>query len=273
MASSGGVVLSPEQLEKWCDGVQLYDDGEFTRAVDKFSELPKTSKMLFNIGCCYLVMEEVRTAAHNFDAAISVDFHMAIAYFMNGLISFLDRCYSDSLDYFDKARASLRDNRYIDYTQLGMRYKLYACEIMANQACVLCSQHNDNNSNSNNNNIEKARELLVMANTWKSEARHKQITTSLNMLQAGQYASLSMFTLPKHLIFRPSQRLIDQLAKKDYLGKAKVLVTQNTEEIYACFSGLKMRDRHSSEIHLLGVSHFPSMKVRLICALQSWHWN
>ena len=101
---------------------------------------------------------------------------------------------------------------------------------MTNQACVACRQ----------NDIGKARELLLLANSCKgTEVRHESIGESIDMLQAARYSSLTPFTLPQHLIFRPSPKVVNQLRKKDYLGKSKVLCTENTEEIYACFSGIK----------------------------------
>ena len=37
--------------------------------------------------------------------------------------------YDSALTDFDKAQTNLRGNPFIDYKQLGLQYKLYACEV------------------------------------------------------------------------------------------------------------------------------------------------
>ena len=48
-----------DELQIWFDGVQLYDDGEISRAIEMFQSAKQTSKMMFNIGCCYLKGEDL----------------------------------------------------------------------------------------------------------------------------------------------------------------------------------------------------------------------
>ena len=56
-------MTSPEDIEKWFEGTQLYDGGEMTDALKKFSEVTQNSRILFNIGCCYLTINDIKSAA------------------------------------------------------------------------------------------------------------------------------------------------------------------------------------------------------------------
>ena len=62
MASSGGVFSSPDEVRKWYNAVQLYDNGELNAAIDKFKEVMPCAKMLFNIACCHLSINQMDLA-------------------------------------------------------------------------------------------------------------------------------------------------------------------------------------------------------------------
>lgn len=53
---------SAEDVQAWFDAVQLYDDGNIEEAIQKFRDVTSNSKMLFDIGCCYLRINNVNSA-------------------------------------------------------------------------------------------------------------------------------------------------------------------------------------------------------------------
>ena len=56
-------MTSPEDIEKWFEGTQLYDRGEMADALKKFAEVTQNSRILFNMGCCCLTINDIESAA------------------------------------------------------------------------------------------------------------------------------------------------------------------------------------------------------------------
>ena len=48
-----------DELQIWFDGVQLYDEGDLSQAIEVFQTAKQTSKIFFNMGCCYLKSEDL----------------------------------------------------------------------------------------------------------------------------------------------------------------------------------------------------------------------
>ena len=65
--------------------------------------------------------------------AVGLDQYLAIAYFQAGVSNFLLGDFEEALTNFNDTLLYLRGNRYIDYEQLGLKYKLYACEALFNR--------------------------------------------------------------------------------------------------------------------------------------------
>eukprot|EP00111_Clytia_hemisphaerica_P006359 TCONS_00018427-protein len=222
-------MANANDLQIWFDAVQLYDNGDIDISIEMFQSAKQTAKMLFNIGCCYLKKDDLDNAEAHYLKALELDSHMAIAYFMLGLIYYLAEEFDYSFDRFVQAHEKLRGNRYVDYQQLGFKYKLYSCEILTNQAVVAYRQKK----------IRKAKTLLLEAVGCKAERKHENIEESLSLLQSGY--PINPFIPPQSEIFRPPKAAVKNLKRKDYLGTAQVISTQNNDEIYACFSGVKNR--------------------------------
>lgn len=54
---------------------------------------------------------------------------LAVAHFMLGCAHLKKNLNRDALKNFEDANFFLRGNRLIDYKQLGLKYKLYGCEV------------------------------------------------------------------------------------------------------------------------------------------------
>ena len=72
-----------------------------------------------------------------FQRAIHRDQYLAVAYFQQGVSNFLMGDFEEALANFNDTLLYLRGNRYINYEQLGLKYKLYSCEVLFNRG--LCS--------------------------------------------------------------------------------------------------------------------------------------
>ena len=76
--------------------------------------------------------------------ATKLDQYLAIAYFQEGVSNFLLGAFEEALGNFNDAllvrrtrrrtdRQYLRGNLYINYEQLGLKFKLYSCEVLFNR--------------------------------------------------------------------------------------------------------------------------------------------
>lgn len=61
------------------------------------------------------------------------DEYLAVAYFQQGVSNFLSEDFEEALANFNDALAMLRGNKFINYEQLGLKYKLYSCVVMFNR--------------------------------------------------------------------------------------------------------------------------------------------
>jgi tetratricopeptide (TPR) repeat protein len=56
-----------------------------------------------------------------------------VAYFQQGVSNFLMGDFEEALANFNDTLLYLRGNKYIDYEQLGLKFKLYSCEVLFNR--------------------------------------------------------------------------------------------------------------------------------------------
>jgi tetratricopeptide (TPR) repeat protein len=64
---------------------------------------------------------------------VSLDQYLAIAYFQEGVSNFLLGDFEEALANFNDTLLYLRGNTYIDYEQLGLKFRLYSCEVLFNR--------------------------------------------------------------------------------------------------------------------------------------------
>lgn len=68
-----------------------------------------------------------------YQRAVHFDQYMAIAYFQQGVSNFLLGDFEEALANFNDTLLYLRGNRWIDYDQLGLKFKLHSCEALFNR--------------------------------------------------------------------------------------------------------------------------------------------
>lgn len=65
--------------------------------------------------------------------AVRLDQYLAVAYFQQGVSNFLVGDFEEALANFNDTLLYLRGNTYIDYEQLGLKFRLYSCEVLFNR--------------------------------------------------------------------------------------------------------------------------------------------
>ncbi|KAG9309818.1 hypothetical protein JVU11DRAFT_10197 [Chiua virens] len=121
------------ELETWASALKVYDQQDFEQALQLFSLIADSSKILTNMGLIYATIGDHETAVEHFIAATNLDSYLAIAHFQCGVSNFLLERYDLALLNFEDAYVFLRGNEAINYEQIGLKFKLFSAEILFNK--------------------------------------------------------------------------------------------------------------------------------------------
>ncbi|KAM3593650.1 uncharacterized protein V6R79_017944 [Siganus canaliculatus] len=217
-----------DTLRQWDEATTCVDRGDFAEGLRIFLSIKDpNSKIWFDIGCLHLFNQNLDAAEKAFDCSIRKDEHLAIAFFQRGITFYRKSRYEESLGDFLRAFKKLRGNQLIDYKALGLRYKLYACEILHNVALV----------EAHLGNWEKAQENLAKALDYKTEAKFNVIDKALQATLKQKLFKIVQF--PTREMFKPNKHYVAELEKKDYLGKAKVVASVVPQDDFSGFAPLQ----------------------------------
>ncbi|NXC71728.1 NCF2 factor, partial [Anhinga anhinga] len=217
-----------ETIRLWQEGVCAADRKDWRAALAAFTAVQNPSaKICFNIGCIHLVLGKPAEAEEAFTRSIGCDKHLAVAYFQRGTVSYQRQNHEKAIEDFKEALAQLRGNQLIDYKILGLRYRLFACEILYNIALVYATMEN----------WTKAEEHLALAMSMKSEPQHNKIDRAMEAILKQKLCDL--VAIPVGKLFRPNEKQVAQLEKKDYLGKAMVVASVVDKDDFSGFAPLQ----------------------------------
>jgi hypothetical protein len=198
-----------QEIETWVAALAAYDNNEFDNSLKCFESISDTSKILFNLGVIHATLGEHRNAVDCYQRAVQLDQYLAVAYFQQGVSNFLLGDFEEALANFNDTLLYLRGNRYIDYDQLGLKFKLYSCEVLFNRGlCYIYLQQKD-----------AGLQDLIFAAREKAVLDHDVIDEAIKE-QAEGY---TVFSIPVGVIYRPNEAKVKNLKKQDYLGKARLV--------------------------------------------------
>uniref|UniRef100_A0A7N8WN14 Neutrophil cytosolic factor 2 n=1 Tax=Mastacembelus armatus TaxID=205130 RepID=A0A7N8WN14_9TELE len=222
------LLIQIRRTSLWDEAVTCADRQDFVEALRIFLSIQEpNSKICFDIGCLHLLNQDLDAAEKAFDSSIRRDEHLAVAFFQRGLTFYRKKRYEESLGDFQYAFKALRGNQLIDYKALGLRYKLYACEVLHNMALVEAQL----------GNWEKAQENLVKALDYKTEVKLTVIDRALQSILKQKLFKPVEF--PPKVLFKPNKHYVAELEKKDYLGKAKVVASVVPQDDFSGFAPLQ----------------------------------
>ena len=137
-----------------------------------------------------------------------MDQYLAIAYFQTGVSNFLIGDFEEALANFNDTLLYLRGNSYIDYEQLGLKYKLHSCEALFNRGlCYVYLQAADTGLQD-----------MIHATREKANEDHNVIDEAIKDRAEGY----TVFSIPVGTVFRPSDAKVKNVRARDYLGKTQV---------------------------------------------------
>uniref|UniRef100_A0A8D0PV26 PB1 domain-containing protein n=1 Tax=Sus scrofa TaxID=9823 RepID=A0A8D0PV26_PIG len=201
-------------VRDWHRGAQAVARGDWGCALRLFSGIPEPpARMSFNVGCVHLLAGDPEAALQAFDQAVTRDACLAVGFFQRGVANFQLERFQEALSDFQLALAQLKDNATIDYTQLGLRFKLQAWEVLFNVAAVQCQL----------GLWAEATRSLEEAISKGPEGARGDLDIALGQVQ--EQAPLQPRQVPRGEVFRPRQRHLEHLEPVDFLGKAKVVAS------------------------------------------------
>lgn len=217
-----------ETISLWNEGVQAADKKDWKGALNAFSAVQDPhARLCFNMGCMYSILGDLPEAEKAFTKSISRDKHLAVAYFQRGLLYHRMGNLDSAQQDFREALSQLRGNQLIDYKNLGLQFKLFACEVLYNISSV----------HARKDEWKKAEEQLALAAKMKSEPRHAKIERAMECVWKQKV--FEPVSIPVDRLFRPNERQVAQLAKKDYLGKATVVASVVDQDSFSGFAPLQ----------------------------------
>lgn len=144
MPPARAIANSRQEIETWVAALANYDNNEFDDALKVFEGIADTSKILFNCGVIHATLGEHEKAVDCYQRAVRLDQYLAVAYFQQGVSNFLMGDFEEALANFNDTLLYLRGNNNIDYEQLGLKFKLYSCEVLFNRGlCYIYLQQKD----------------------------------------------------------------------------------------------------------------------------------
>ncbi|KAK5128219.1 hypothetical protein LTR85_002886 [Meristemomyces frigidus] len=204
-----------QEIETWVAALAAYDNNEFDNALRCFEQIADTSKILFNSGVIYATLGEHGLAVECYQRAVQLDQYLAVAYFQQGVSNFLMGDFEEALANFNDTLLYLRGNNNIDYEQLGLKFKLYSCEVLFNRGlCYIYLQQKD-----------AGMQDLIFAAREKAVPDHDVIEEAIRE-QAEGY---TVFSIPVGVVYRPNEAKVKNLKTKDYLGKARLVAAQQQQ--------------------------------------------
>lgn len=207
-----------ETIGVWHDGATAFEDGDLAGALDTFLTISDPSaRILFNIARVSKLNDSVKYLTD----AITKDPHLAIAYYQRGLHYFTKKQYDRALQDFNSAEEKMHGRPVLDYSQLGMAFKLYSAEITITKAAVWQRK----------GNTDHAVEMVITASQEAEEDTvKKKCVSALQTLQGSSGGPLDPVKIHDHCIFHPPKSLTANLKKREYVAKAKVVSDYRSRE-------------------------------------------
>lgn len=212
-----------QEIETWAKALEAYDAQEFEKALEQFETIADSSKILFNIALIHATLGNHDIAVENYNASNALDQYLAVSYFQCGVSNFLLGRYEDARRDFEDAYLYLRGNMTIDYEQLGLKFRLYSCEVLFNKGLSL---------------IYMGREDEGLADL--AEARKEKQTSEHSVIDEAygdRGDGYTVFSIPVGVLYRPPEAKLKNLKAKNYLGKAKLVAATEVTDAFIGFTG------------------------------------
>ncbi|PUU78188.1 hypothetical protein B9Z19DRAFT_1101449 [Tuber borchii] len=222
-----------QEIESWVEALSYYDQQNYEKALEIFETNADTSKIYFNIGMIHATLGEHDKAVEAYQKATKLDQFLAVAYFQQGVSNFLLGEFTEAMANFNEALLYLRGNTYIDYDQLGLKFKLFSCEVLFNRGlCYIYDQE-----------IEQGMKDLEYAAKEKQVEDHNVIDEAIKETAEGY----TVFSVGVGVLYRPNEAKVKNVKAKDYLGKPRLVAASDAQNAFTGFAGTEVKKQNMSE--------------------------
>jgi len=211
------------ELETWAASLKAYDEEDFEKALDLFSRIADSSKILTNMGLIYATIGEHEAAVERFIEATGLDQYLAVAYFQCGVSNFLLTRYELAYKDFEEAFLYLRGNQDINYEQLGLKFRLYSAEVLFNKGLTQVYL----------GRLQEGIADMQEASKDKATEDHNVIDDAIRDRGEGY----TVFSIPVGVLYRPSEKKLKNSVTKDYMGKARLVAASDPGDTFTTFTG------------------------------------
>ncbi|RVE68801.1 hypothetical protein OJAV_G00095110 [Oryzias javanicus] len=244
-------MLYSELLKLWDESVQAMDSQDWQGALEKLQQVQEpTSRILFNTASANLALGRLDTALKFLDLTLTKDERFAVGFFQRAAVNMQLERLEDALSDCIWAQKHMRKNAVIDYKQLGLRFKLCSWQVLHNAAAVYCRM----------DQWEQAKEVLLAFLQQRSTGGGGHLEAALDSIRRGEL--LTPLMVPESLVFRPRKQEIEQLQKKDFLGKPKVISSTIPNDDFGGFEPLRQQRPGFYEPKVDGAQESRYMRVR-----------
>ncbi|CAO3703425.1 unnamed protein product [Rhizopus stolonifer] len=185
------------EIEQWEAACVAFDNKEYEPSLKTFISIADNSKIHFNIGLIFAVANEHERAVASYNKAIQLDSYMAVAYFQRGVSYFIKNEMVHAISDFNQAYEQMRGNSIINYNQLGLQFRLYACEVLFNRGICQLRQ----------GKMDAGLTDLYYAQKAGTTGEHAIIDQAVRDRGKGY----SVFSIPPTVLFRPPENKLRQL--------------------------------------------------------------
>lgn len=212
------------ELETWAAALQAYDEEDFEKALDLFSRIGDTSRIMTNMGLIYATLGEHEAAVEKFIEATALDQYLAVAYFQCGVSNFLLARYDLAFKDFEEALLYLRGNQAINYEQLGLKFRLFSAEVLFNKGLSQIY-------------LGRTEEGLIDMR----EAQKEKATDEHNVIDdaiADSGDGYTVFSIPVGVLYRPPEKKLKNAVAKTYMGAPVLIAASDSRDTTTGFSGI-----------------------------------
>lgn len=200
--------MTPQELQLWHGAMHCQDK---STQIVLFEELDYYAKINVNLGLLYQFssvqtstasssasipspslqkQDSILMAIQYYSRAIALDAYFALAYFLRAFTYIMVGATEKAVDDYKRALDLLLDNACIDYTQLGLPFVLYRCELEFNLAlCALMLK-----------DVQECNQRLVKAKKSVQAPHHSQLIHDAVVKGVNK---LQLFVIQEGLLFSP----------------------------------------------------------------------
>ena len=181
-----------------------------------------------------------------YQRAVRLDQYLAVAYFQQGVSNFLIGDFEEALANFNDTLLYLRGNTSIDYDQLGLKFKLFSCEVLFNRGlCYIYLQQKDDGmqdfSFAVKEKVVEDHNVIDEAILEEAEVCSSSTGGVMRVHVLMEYQGYTVFSIPVGVVYRPHSAKVKNLKTKDYLGKARLVAATSRSNAFTGFAGAEFK--------------------------------